>query len=87
MTTDFIFATPLDFQLSLSAGSSLENLASGGTNGQFSFLGESHTAILDVVVVTDQQGNLVPFTLQTDSQSPNFARFGTASSLRLWARR
>jgi hypothetical protein len=80
LTADFTFGSPLDFQVSLSAGSSLENLESGGTDGQFSFLDESHTAILSVVGVTDQNGDVVPFTLQTASNSPNFAQFGSVSA-------
>lgn len=75
LTADFTFGTPLDFEVGLSAGSSLENLSTGGTDGQFSFLDESHTAILNAVVVTDQQGNVVPFTLATSSNSPNFTPF------------
>jgi hypothetical protein len=80
VSADFTFGTALDFEVGLIAGGNLYNLQNGGTNGQFAFLDMSHTAMISGATVTDANGNVIPFTLQTASNSANFQGLGAAAA-------
>lgn len=73
LTTQFIFGTPFDFTVNLSAGSTLWNLSQGGYDGLTSFMDLSHTAMMNAIVVQDGEGGVIPFTLATDSNAMLFS--------------
>jgi hypothetical protein len=68
LTTTFTFGTPVDFLVSLTAGSNLYNL--GGNIS--SSLDLSETARMNAIIVKDASGNVVPFDLSTGSDAALF---------------
>lgn len=71
-TTPFTYGTPLDFQIALTGGSVLYFLENGGYTGQSSFFDLSNTAVMNAIIVKDAGGDIVPFTLNTESGSTLF---------------
>jgi len=70
LTTSFTFGTPLDFLLSLTAGSRLGDLG----NDISSSLDLSNTAKMTEIIVEDSAGDIVPFDLTTASGAALFAQ-------------
>lgn len=69
LSTSFTFGTPLDFLVSLTAGSNLYDL--GDDIG--SSLDLSDTALMTAIVVKDANGNVIPFGLTASSGAPLFS--------------
>lgn len=78
LTTQFTFGQPMDFLVSLTAGSNLYDLG----NNVSSNLDFSDTAQMNAIVVKDADGNVIPFYLTTGSGAPLFNELapGTPSS-------
>lgn len=69
LSTSFTFGTPLDFLVSLTAGSNLYDLG----NDIGSSLDLSDTAQMTAIVVKDAAGNVIPFDLATGSGASLFS--------------
>jgi hypothetical protein len=68
LTTSFTFGTPLDFMVSLQAGSIMWDLGKN-ISSYFDF---SNTAIMNTIIVKDANGNVIPFDLTPGSGAPLF---------------
>lgn len=69
LSTSFTFGTPLDFLVSLTAGSDIYDLG----NDIGSSLDLSDTAQMTAIIVKDAAGNVIPFDLATGSGASLFA--------------
>lgn len=69
LSTSFTFGTPLDFLVSLTAGSNLYDLG----NDIASSLDLSDTAQMTAIIVKDANGNVIPFDLAASSGAPLFS--------------
>ncbi len=72
LTTSFTFGSEFDFLVLLSAASNIFDLTDGGVDGSSSFINLDNTATLNLIFVTDVQGNVVPFELSTSSNARLF---------------
>jgi hypothetical protein len=68
LSTSFTFGTPVDFLVSLTAGSNLYDLG----HDISSYLDLSDTAQMNAIIVKDANGNVIPFDLTTGSGAPLF---------------
>jgi hypothetical protein len=69
LTTSFTFGTPLDFLISLQAGSVIRDLGKN-ISSYFDF---SNTAIMTAIIVKDANGDVIPFDLVAASGAPLFS--------------
>jgi hypothetical protein len=69
LATAFTFGTPVDFRVSLQAGSDLFNLGTAGSSD----IDFSDTAQMNAIVVMNSSGAVVPYDLTTASGAPLFS--------------
>ena len=77
------FGEILDFEVFMNGGSILYNLFNGGYNGQYAYFNLSDTAVMSSIVVKDNNGNVVPFSLSTASGAALFNELASSSNVPL----